>query len=212
MRDKLIPLPILVASLLVLAACTQGAGAVVDQSRDVASFSRIEAGAGVQVTVRIGPAAPMVVRAQENIQDKVTTGVRDGTLRIEANDDFTVADPVVVEVTVPVLEAVSLTGGAAIEVSDLAADAFEISLSGGARATISGTSRQVTLTARGGAVASLASLVAETVTVDMEGGSTAEVQASVAVNGTATGGAKLTVTGDGSLQVDASGGAEVHQG
>jgi hypothetical protein len=196
-------------ALLSLPACTQGSGPVVERTRQVASFSSIEAGAGIRVVVHIGPTALMVVRAQENIQDMVTTGVRDGTLRIEASGNWTVTDPVVVEVTAPSVTSVALSGGAAIEVSDLDVDTIDVSLAGGAQATISGTAKHVTLAAKGGSVAALAGLAAVTVTVDLQGGATAEVQASTSVRGSASGGAKLSVTGDGSVNVDASGGARV---
>lgn len=198
-------------ALLTLAACTQGQGPTIERTREVADFTRIDAGAGIQVKVTIGPAGPLVVHAQENIQEMVTTTVRNGTLLIEAKGDFTVADPVVVEVRAPSLEAVSLDGGAAVEVNGLEADAVEVSLSGGARATITGTAQRVNLTAKSGSVASLAGLDAATVTVDLWGGATAEVRASASVEGSASGGAKLTVSGDGSVQVHTEGGSEVHR-
>jgi hypothetical protein len=199
-------------AVLTLAACTQGQGPTVERTRPVDGFSRIDAGAGVQVQVTIGPAGPLVVRTQENIQDMVTTAVRNGTLRIEAVGNFTVADPVVVEVTVPSLDAVTLSGGAAVEVTGLDTEKIDLSLSGGGRATISGVAQQVTLSAKGGAIASLGNLAAEVVMVDLDGGATAEVAASGSVQGSASGAAKLTISGDASVQVETSGGAEVERG
>ncbi len=196
-------------ALVMLAGCARGEGPVVSQTRELDAFSRIEAGAGVHLSVHFGAAAPLVVHAQENIQDKVRTGVRDGVLRVEAVDDFVVADPVVIDVVIPVLDSVSLSGGAQIEVSGVNADAIDISLSGGSRATISGAAGSVTLGVRGGAVASLANLDAEHVSIALDGGSTAEVHASATVNGTASGGAQLRVSGDASVSVGTSGGARV---
>jgi hypothetical protein len=200
----------LAATVIALAACTQGNGPVVDQTREVGSFSKIEAGGGLQVHVTIGQTGPIVVHAQENIQDKVSTEVRsDGTLRIEADGDFIVEDPVVIDVTMPELTAISLSGGTGVVVEDLEADALALSLSGGARATISGTVTSLTLSAKGGSIASLAELASQTVSVSMDGGSTAEVRASGSVEGSASGGATLQVSGQASVTVDTSGGAEV---
>ena len=201
-------LPALVLALT-MSACTQGQGPVVTETRSVPAFTRIEAAAGIQVSLTIGQAGPVVVHAQSNIQEKVTTGVREGTLRIEANDDFTVADPVVVDVQVPVLESVTLSGGASIEAMGLQASALSVSLSGGARATLAGTADSVMLQAAGGSVASLGDLDAGLISVTMDGGATAEVRASQAVQGRASGGAQLMVLGNGSVQVDTSGGATV---
>jgi hypothetical protein len=185
----------------------------VERTREVGSFSRIEAGGGVQVHVTIGQAGPIVVHAQENIQDKVSTEVRsDGTLRIEAKEDFVVADPVVIEATTPELTAISLSGGATAELDGLQADMLDLSLSGGARATISGTATAVTISARGGSTASLYGLESGTVTVNLDGGATAEVQASGSVTGSASGGAKLRIRGAAPVQVETSGGAEVNRG
>ncbi len=199
-------------ALALLPGCTQGEGPVVDRAREVAAFSRVEAGAGVHVSLTIGPASSLRVRAQENIQDKVTTSVRDGTLRIEADEDFSTADPVEIEVSVPELSAISLSGGASMDVTGLQADAIEISLTGGAEATISGAASSLTLDASGRSVASLGDLESRTVTLRLAGGATAEVRAIDSVSGSASGGARLTVRGDASVQVDASGGADVHRG
>lgn len=198
------------ASLLVLAACTHGSGPVLDESREVGAFTAIDAGGGVQVHVTIGQAGPIVVHAQQNILDKLSTEVRsDGTLRIEALEDFVVADPVVIDVVTPQLAGISLSGGAAVQLSGLRADAIELSLSGGARATISGAVTDMTLGARGGATASLRGLTVETANVSIDGGATVEMTASQSVKGSASGGATLSVSGDASVQVEASGGAQV---
>jgi hypothetical protein len=186
---------------------------VVDESREVGAFAGIEAGGGVQVHVTIGQTAPIVVHAQVNIQDKISTEVRsDGTLRIEAREDFVVADPVVIEVTTPELTSLSLSGGAAVQLSGLEADALAVSLSGGARATISGTVTEMTLAARGGATALLGGLTIETAMVDLDGGASAEMYVTGSVTGSASGGATLQVSGQASVQVDTSGGAEVSHG
>jgi hypothetical protein len=203
---------LMVPILLAVVACARGEGSIVAESRSLGPVSRIEAAAGVQVKVTIGPAEPLVVHAQENIQDKLTTDVRSGTLRIEAKEDFVVAEPVVIDVTVPSLDGISLSGGASIEVQGLTADSLDLWLAGGARATITGSVERMTLQATGGAVASLAGLSAVDVTVELNGGATADVQATGSVEGTASGGAQLRVAGGALVDVATSGGAVVREG
>lgn len=213
MRRRVLTTTVAVGMLLAataLGGCTQGDGPVVERSRDVGAFSGIDAGGGVQVHVTIGATTSLVVHAQANIQDKVATEVRsDGTLRIEATEDFVVADPVVIDLTTPTLTAISLSGGAAVELDGLEADALEVSLSGGARATISGAATALTISGRGGSTASLGELASETIAVSLDGGATAEVDASGSVRGSASGGAKLRVSGEATVEVETSGGAEV---
>jgi hypothetical protein len=195
-------------AILLLAACTQAVGPAVDQSRTHDAFSRIEAGGGVQVTVTFGAAQPVVVHAAANLQEKVHTSVRDGVLKVEV-DALVVGDSAVIEVVLPALESVSLSGGARIDVRNLDAEAIEVSMSDGARATVSGSARAVTLDATSGAVASFTNLDAQTVDVALGGGAKADVRASATVTGSATGGAQLYISGGASVRVNADGGATV---
>lgn len=132
--------------------------------------------------------------------------------RIEAADDFVVADPVVVDVVIP-----SIDGGIAqqrrrhrarwprgrcsrrLPVGRLAG----YDLRHGDERDADG---------QGGSTASLGDLDAGTVTVSLEGGATAEVQARDSVQGSASGGATLRVRGRATIQVDAFCGAQVSNG
>jgi len=203
---------LMIPIVLAVVSCARGEGPMVDESRPIGPVTRIEASAGVQVKVTIAAAGPIVVHAQANIQDKLATDVRNGILRIEATEDFVVSDPVVVDVPVPSLDGVSLSGGASIEIHDLTADTLDVELSGGARATITGSVSTLTLSATGGAVASLAGLSVEAVSVELNGGATADLLATGSVNGSATGGSQLHVSGGAAIDVATSGGAGVTEG
>jgi hypothetical protein len=203
---------ILISVVLAVASCTRAEGPVVDETRSIGPLNRIDAGAGVQVRVTIGPAGPIVVHAQQSVQDKVATVVRDGTLQIEATEDFVVNDAVVVDVQVPSLDGIVLSGGASIDVRGLTVASLDVGLSGGARATIAGSTEMLRLSVKGGSVASLAGLTTATVSVDLDGGANAEILATGSVAGTASGGATLRVTGGASVDVSTSGGAVVSEG
>lgn len=208
---RLLSLVAMMAILSALPACTTGEGPVLDEPREVGAFTRIEAGSGIHVTVTIGPAGPLVVRAQADIASSIQTDVRAGTLRVEAIDDFVVAEPVVIEVTVPTLESITLSGGAETVVEVLHADAIDVDLSGGSHATISGAVEHLALAAKGGSIASLQALDATDVSVTLDGGASVELSASGTVVGTASGAATLTVAGDAAVEVETSGGATVSQ-
>jgi hypothetical protein len=201
---------VLLPVAVLLAGCLQGEGPVIDETREMPAFDRIDAGGGIRVEVSIGSAQPIEVRAQANILPSIDTGVNNnGTLRIEPTDDFTVAEPVTVVVVLPSLAAITLSGGAQASIESLHAEAFEAVLSGGSTATISGVAGTVTLSGRGGAEADLRDLAAESAEVSLDGGSTATLQASEVVTGTASGGAVLTLFGDPRVEVRTSGGAQV---
>ena len=194
---------------LALAGCIQGQGPVTTEARDARPFTRLEVGAGIQVDLTIGPAGPLRVSAQANVLRAVETSVSGDTLRIAANQDFTTTEPVTVTVTAPVLDAVSLTGGAQARIEGVSAATFGLGVNGGAHATVLGSVGSIVLDADGGSTVDLRGLIVGTADVRLAGGATATVSATSQVHGSASGGAHLLVLGGAALDVQASGGAEV---
>ncbi len=198
-----------ILGLLALGGCVQGNGPVVSEMRDIRPFSRLEVGSGIRVEATIGDATGLAVRAQQSILPMVATDVTGTTLTVEARDDFTSTEPVTVVVSTPSLEAVSMTGGAALKVNQLDGETIELDVRGGSTLAVSGSARRVSLIADGGSVADLAHLVAQSLVVSLGGGATASVSASERISGSASGGSRLSVAGNGTVEVDASGGASI---
>jgi hypothetical protein len=194
-----------------LAGCVQGQGPMTSETREVGSFSRIEATAGIRVEVRMGPAQAVEVTAQETLLPVISTEVRGETLSVQASEDFTTLEPVTVTVVVPALTGITLSGGSRATL-DLDAERIEIRIRGGAHVTAAGSVHSLALDADGGATASLEDLSVRSATVSMEGGATATLTASDDVTGTASGGSRLTVIGDADVSVEDSGGSVVGRG
>jgi hypothetical protein len=191
---------------------TRGEGDLKSESRQVAAFTKVEAGAGIGVTIRIGPAEPVVIEAQENLLPIITTEVAGGTLRIGSSEGFTSSQPVHVTAVVPTLDGLTLSGGSQATIDGLAATALSIELSGGSAVTATGSASDLDLTVSGGSRANLESLSTKTIAVDATGGSVANVLASDSVSGSASGGSHVTVFGDATLNVESNGGSEVSHG
>jgi hypothetical protein len=194
-----------------LAGCNRGSGEVKSETRQASAFSRIDVTAGIGVTVRIGSAQTLEVRAQENILPLIATDVQGATLRIHSTQGYTTSEGVHVTIVTPALAGISMSGGSQGQIAGIAADDLEIELSGGSGLTASGTARTVTAKASGGSRGTLSDLSATTVTVVMTGGSTAIVRASEEVRGSASGGSRVTVVGAAKLNVQASGGSDVRR-
>ena len=205
--------PLLVAAL---AGCvpfgTRGDGTVKPETREIGAFTQVEASAGIGVTVRIGPAEPLVVEAQENLLPIISTVVEGDTLRIDSTEGFTSSEPVHVTVVIPALDGISLSGGSQGTVGDLVADQLSVGLSGGSALTATGTAATLDLTASGGSRANLKNLATKAITLELAGGSVADLFASDSVTGVASGGGHVTVFGGGTVNVQTSGGAQVSNG
>jgi hypothetical protein len=198
------------------AACdlagTRGEGAVKTDTRDVGAFSRIETGAGIGVTVRVGPARALEVHAQENLLPIIVTEVQNDTLFLRSAHVYTTSEKVEVVLTTPTLSRIVLSGGSRGSIDGLAANDMEIELSGGSRLTATGDVEDLTLGMSGGSTATLDGLSTSTIRLDASGGSTATVRAAGEVRGSASGGARITVLGAAKLTVDTTGGSDVDRG
>ena len=165
-----------------------GTGAVKTETRQAAPFSKIDVGYGINVTVGIGAAKPLEVRAQENILPIIVTEVQGDTLRIRASSEFNTSEPVDVTIVTPTLTSISLGGGSSAQVTGIAADRLEVTAGGGGSISATGTVGALSLTMTGGAEAALTDLAAKTVNLELSGGSTAALRASDEVSGSASGG------------------------
>ena len=196
----------------VLAGCVQGQGPVTSETREIGAFSRIEASAGIRVVVGIGPSQAVEVTAHENLLAVIATDLRGDTLSIEASEDFTTLEPVTVTIVAPALDGITLSGGSQAVIDGLDAESLELRIRGGAQVTAAGSVESMALHADGGATAGLEDLSVRVATVSMDGGATATLTASDEVTGTAAGGSRLFVLGDGVVSVEESGGSEVARG
>ncbi len=186
-----------------------GSGAITTESRDVGAFTRVSAGYDIDVSIRLGPAAPVDVTAHANLLPLVVTRVKGDTLEITAIQEFTSDEPVEVEVVLPALAGVGLSGSSHGRASGLDGDTLDLDLSGGTDFTADGSVGTVNLGMSGGSRADLDALATGTVAVDLSGGATATIRASDSVRGSVSGGARVTVRGGAPMDVTTSGGAQV---
>ena len=212
-QTRMIMTAALVAISITALACdafvTRGEGEVTSDTRQTDSFSRIESGAGIHLSVGIAAASPLEVRAQGNILPLIVTEVVDGTLRIRSSKGYTTTEKVEVTVATPQLERIVLSGGSRGTIDGLAADTFDVDVSGGSVLAATGTAGALTLDISGGSVAEIDGLTATTIDADLSGGSRADVTATDSVDGSATGGSRISVAGGATTSVDTSGGSQV---
>src|SRR4051812_30667509 len=198
--------------LVTLVGCNVGSGEVKTETRQAGDFKRIDVTAGIGVTVQIGPAQPLEVRAQANILPVIATDVEDGTLRIHSTGSYTSSEPVEVRVVTPSLDGISMSGGSQAKVTGLQADALDIAVNGGGGITANGTVSMLNLAVNGGGSVGFDELVARSIALDLSGGASARIHASEQVNGTATGGSTVTVLGNPQVNVQTSGGSAIARG
>ena len=105
---------------------TEGSGVPATQARDVAEFDSVELAGSNNVVIRFSGKQSVVVRADDNLLDRVTTEVQSGTL-VVANTpgSLTTKSPMSVEVNVPTLTSLTLTGSGNIVVNGIEAASLD---------------------------------------------------------------------------------------
>jgi hypothetical protein len=176
---------------------TEGSGVPTTQTREVASFHTVDLAGSNNVVIRVGEKQSVVVRADDNLLDRVTTEVQSGKLVI-ANPpgSFTTKSPMSVEVDVPTLDAVALSGSGNIVVTGIDAERLEVTLPGSGTLTGEGTATRLDVTVGGSGIAQFTRLVANDVRAVVSGSGSIFVTATKSLDGSVSGSGAILYSGN----------------
>ena len=190
----------------------QGSGVAAVQSRALARFGSVDLAGSNNVTVAVGRRQSVVVHADTNLMRYVTTRVVAGTLIIETTGSFTTSSPMSVEVSVPSLAAVTLSGSGEISVTGIDAPRLTVTLPGSGALYASGTVTRLDVTLGGSGLAQLDSLVARDVHAVVAGSGLIRVTAMATLNAAVTGSGAILYTGDPQVTSSVTGSGTVTRG
>lgn len=165
----------------------QGSGRVQSQPRSLGGFDSISTNSGVDLDLRIGSPASVVVEADDNLLDQVSTEVRGHTLVLDSKGSWKAAHDPVVHVTVPSLAHLETFGSGKASLQGLAGDALQIQVRGSGNVAASGQVRQLDLLLDSSGSADLQALQVATATVELDGSGDANVSAHDSLDATVNG-------------------------
>lgn len=141
--------PIMIAVLIAVLAVVATAiallvygssGAAVTQTRTVAGFTSLDLAGSNNVTIiAVGRPQSVVVHADSSLINHVTTQVVAGTLVIGDAGSFTARGPMSVDVSVPSLTALSLSGSGQISATAISTPQLTVAISGSGLVSAAGT-------------------------------------------------------------------------
>jgi hypothetical protein len=169
----------------------QGSGLAATVTRQVPAFHSVELAGTNNLAVHVGGPRTVVVRADDNLLKLVTTKVRAGRLVIADGGSFTAKTPMSVEVTVPTLSAVTLSGTGNVTVDGVQAKRFTAGLPGDGALTVTGKVDRLEAALGGTGDLRLEGLAAHDVVASLAGTGRLRVQA--------TGTLRATVSGTGTI-------------
>ena len=196
---------------LILAGCAIAfavAGTAFAELRNLAGFTKVNASAGTDVTVSIGPNFSVDVSGPG--ADRVITRVSGDTLVVERRNSWLSwgsSQRADVRVTMPRVDGLSASSGADLVAANITADNIALSSSSGADLRVGGRCGTFTADASSGSDIHAEALRCENGSVDVSSGADAQVFASGRLNVDASSGGGVVAHGDPGLgEVDLSSG------
>jgi len=174
----------------------QGSGIAAAQTRTVAGFSRLDLTGSNNVTVVVGAPQSVVVRADSNLISHVTTQVVGGTLVIGDTGSFTRRAPMSVEVSVPSLTRLNLSGDGQISVTGINVPRLAVTVSGSGLLSAAGTATQLDVTLSGDGQAQLFRLPARDVHAVVTGSGLIQVNATTSLDAAVPGTGVIVYSGN----------------
>ncbi len=175
---------------------TQGSGIEATQTRSLAPFSSVELAGSNLVTISVGGTQSVVVHADRNLIRQVTTRVEGGRLVVANTGSFTTKAPMRVAVTMPALNALTLSGSGIITVENVDADALTLMLSGSGVLRAAGTVGRLDVSLAGSGDAQLDSLVARDVHAVVTGSGRIVVHPTSSLDASVPGTGAIVYTGE----------------
>jgi hypothetical protein len=174
----------------------QGSGVAVTSTRALANFSGIDLAGSNNVTVVAGARQSVVVHADTNLLSHVTTQVKAGKLIIGDVGSFAAKSPMYVEVSVPALAALDLTGNGNITVTGISASQLTVTLPGSGNIDASGSVTRLNVSIDGSGTAQFRGLTARNVDAVVSGSGTIFVTATQSLDAKVPGSGTILYSGN----------------
>jgi len=156
----------------------RGSGVSATQTREVGEFRSLEVNGSGAVRITLGEAQSLRVTTDDNLLEHVRTRVEDGVLVVDwARGSYSPKVALVVEVSAPSLEAVSLGGSGDLTFKGLDAERFSASIAGSGSVSGSGKCGQLSLSIAGSGDLRVYDVIAREVEVSIAGSGSAYVHA-----------------------------------
>ena len=193
---------VLAAIGVVLLACSsgspgvQGSGVAATSARALPNFGGIDLAGSNNVTVVAGARQSVVVHAGSNLLSHVTTQVKAGTLITGDVGSYNVKSPMYVEVSVPSLTALDLSGSGNITVTGIRASQLTVAVPGSGDIAASSSVTRLNISIDGSGDAQFSGLIARNADVVIGGSGSIFVTATQSLDAKVPGSGAVLYSGN----------------
>ena len=178
-------------------ATVRGSGVAATQPRRLAPFRSVELAGTNNVTIRVGGRQTVLVHADRNLLRRITTAVRGSSLVIgNTPGSFMTKSPMSVEISMPSLSSVTLSGSGFVSLTDVKTSNLRISLPGSGVLRATGRATRLTTSLGGSGIVELGQLVARDVHATVRGSGRIVVAATDSLDASVQGNGAITFNGD----------------
>jgi len=199
---RTITLVLLVALAAVLAGChgmagqVRGSGNRVVQKRQIGNFTSITTEGAYDVRVVCQKEASLEIEGDDNVLAVITAEVSNGALRLKSLRNFSVSDPIIVRISVPNLEGMTVSGAGKVDVDGLNNDRFELDVNGAPTVRVAGVTKLLDISSNGAAKVDTHKLAASHAVVESNGVSRIDLDVKDKLDVTISGPSSVTYQGD----------------
>jgi len=199
---RAITLVLLVAIAGVATAChglansVRGSGKRIVQKRDIGDFKSISTEGAYELRIVCQKGASLEIEGDDNILPVITAEVSNGVLRLKSLRNYSSSEPIMVRISVPNLEALSVSGAGKIDVDGMNNERFEIDANGVATIKVSGTTKVLDISANGASKIDTHKLAAARAVVESNGVSKIDIDVKDQLDVTIAGPSTVTYEGD----------------
>jgi len=174
----------------------KGSGKREVQKRELQAFTSISSQGAFNIEVVSQKTLSFEIEGDDNILPLISTEVSNNVLRIKNIKGFSISEPVMIRISVPNLEGLTVSGAGKIDISGLKNDKFEIDCDGAPTIKVSGTTKVVDIDTSGAAKIDTHNLRASKGVVDSKGVSKIDVDVADQLDVTISGPSTVTYKGD----------------
>jgi hypothetical protein len=174
----------------------KGSGNRQTQKREVAPFTSISAEGAFTIEVVCQKDVGLEVEGDDNVLPLVTTEVSSNVLHLNNSKSYAVNQPIVVRISVPNLEGLTVNGAGKLDITQLENERFEIDANGAPSINVSGSTKLVDIDTNGAAKIDTHNLRAARAVVDSKGVSKIDLGVSDQLDVTVSGPSQVTYRGD----------------
>jgi len=176
--------------------CIEGSGDLVTEERDLDRFTRIESKGSVDIFVTVGESQKVSLTFDDNLIDLVETSVRGKTLKITTKESYSSRRACKMEISVPTLEEVRVTGSGDVEIFNLTGNYFEFTVTGSGDMRAEGEIDELDIRVSGSGDVDARELVARDANVKISGSGDVKVHATEGFYGRVSGSGDIDVYGN----------------